>query len=204
MAKEIRIAVLVSGNGTNLQAIIDAQAKGAIGTAGVVLVIGDKPEAPALGRAKKAGIKTAVIEKKSGMTREEFDGLMGELIREEKIDLIALAGFMRVLGESFVKEFSGKIINIHPAILPSFKGSSGIAEAFEYGVKVTGVTVHFVDEGVDTGPIISQSTVSVEESDTKETLEEKIHKEEHELYPEAIRLFAEGKLKIEGRKVKIT
>jgi len=204
MAKEIRIAVLVSGNGTNLQAIIDAQAKGAIGTAGVVLVISDKPEAPALGRAKKAGIKTAVIEKKSGMTREEFDGLMGELIREEKIDLIALAGFMRVLGESFVKEFSGKIINIHPAILPSFKGSSGIAEAFEYGVKVTGVTVHFVDEGVDTGPIISQSTVSVEESDTKETLEEKIHKEEHELYPEAIRLFAEGKLKIEGRKVKIT
>ncbi len=203
MAKEIRIAVLVSGNGTNLQAIIDAQTKGTIGPAVVALVISDKPDVPALDRAKKAEIKTAVIEKKSGMTREEFDGLMGELIREEKIDLIALAGFMRVLGESFVKEFSGKIINIHPAILPSFKGTSGIADAFEYGVKVTGVTVHFVDAGVDSGPIISQSAVKVEGTDTKETLEEKIHKEEHELYPEAIRLFAEGKLKIEGRKVKI-
>ncbi|MCK5836620.1 MAG: phosphoribosylglycinamide formyltransferase [Desulfobacula sp.] len=203
MIEEVRIAVLVSGQGTNLQAIINAQAGGSLGPAKVVLVISDKLGVPALEKAENAGIKTAVLERKSGMEREDFDNLIADILRKEKIDLIALAGFMRVLGKNFVKEFSGKIINVHPAILPSFKGTSGISDAFESGVKITGVTVHFVDEGVDSGPIIAQSVVVVEETDTEETLESKIHKNEHELYPEAIRLFAEGRLRVEGKKVKI-
>jgi phosphoribosylglycinamide formyltransferase 1 len=203
MAEEIKVAVLVSGTGTNLQAMIDSQAKGKIFPAVMEVVISDNPAAPALEKAKKAGIETVVIEKLSEMSREGFDEAIAEVIRQKKIGLVALAGFMRVLGKNFVCEFSGRIMNIHPALLPSFKGGAGIRDAFEYGVKVTGVTVHFVDEGVDSGPIISQKAVKIEESDTVETLESKIHKEEHELYPEAIRLFAEGRLKIEGRKVKV-
>lgn len=199
----IRIAVLVSGNGTNLQAIIDAQAKDSLGPCVVKLVISDNPEARALRRAREAGIPVKVVEKKQGMSREVFDALLREEIVREKIDLIVLAGFMRVLGEKFVREFKGRMMNIHPALLPGFKGTSAIEDAFNYGVKVTGVTVHFVDEGVDSGPIIAQREVRIEKSDTIGTLEEKIHRTEHELYPEAIRYFAEGKLKIEGRKVKV-
>jgi phosphoribosylglycinamide formyltransferase 1 len=201
--KVTRIAVLVSGNGTNLQAIINAQAGNILGPCEVKLVISDRPGARALERAREAGIPVKVIEKRSDMSREGFDGLLREEIVREKIDLIVLAGFMRVLGEKFVREFKGKIMNIHPALLPCFKGTAAIRDAFDYGVKVTGVTVHFVDEGVDSGPIIAQKEVRIEESDTIEALEEKIHKAEHELYPEAIRAFSEGKLKIEERKVKV-
>lgn len=203
MPGKIKIAVLVSGKGTNLQAIIKAEKKGKLAPAGVELVISDKPDAPALIRAKNAGIRTVVVEKTLGLPREEFDELIAKVIREGKIDLIVLAGYMRVLGKRFIGEFYGKIINIHPALLPSFKGVSGVSDAFEYGVKVTGITVHFVNEGVDEGPIIAQSVVEIAETDTQSSLEEKIHRKEHELYPEVIRLFAKGKLKIEGRKVKI-
>jgi phosphoribosylglycinamide formyltransferase 1 len=168
----------------------------------VTLVISDDRSAPALDTARKAGIEAVVIEKGS-MSGEEFDALIREEIVRKEIDLIALAGFMKVLGKKFVKEYYGRIINIHPALLPSFKGVSGIADAFDYGVKVTGVTVHFVDEGVDSGPIIIQRALDIEESVTLKSLEEKIHEIEHRIYPLAIRLFAEGKLKIEGRKVKV-
>jgi phosphoribosylglycinamide formyltransferase 1 len=202
MAGEIKIAVMVSGKGTNLKAIIDAQAEGDIGPGRVTLVISDDRSAPALDKARKAGIEAVVIEKGS-MSGEEFDALIREEIVRKEIDLIALAGFMKVLGKKFVKEYYGRIINIHPALLPSFKGVSGIADAFDYGVKVTGVTVHFVDEGVDSGPIIIQRALDIEESVTLKSLEEKIHEIEHRIYPLAIRLFAEGKLKIEGRKVKV-
>jgi phosphoribosylglycinamide formyltransferase 1 len=202
MAGEIKIAVMVSGKGTNLKAIIDAQAEGDIGPGRVTLVISDDWSAPALDKARKAGIEAVVIEKGS-MSGEEFDALIREEIVRKEIDLIALAGFMKVLGKKFVKEYYGRIINIHPALLPSFKGVSGIADAFDYGVKVTGVTVHFVDEGVDSGPIIIQRALDIEESVTLKSLEEKIHEIEHRIYPLAIRLFAEGKLKIEGRKVKV-
>lgn len=178
--------------------------KGAIGPGRVALVISDRPGVRALEKAGKAGIKTEVVGGKARLTREERDGLIEKIIIREKIGLIVLAGFMKVLGPGFVKKFYGKIINIHPALLPSFKGVSGIADAFRYGVKVTGVTVHFVDEGVDSGPIIAQKEVNVEEKDTLATLEKKIHEQEYKLYPEAIRLFAENKLKISGRKVKIT
>ena len=136
-------------------------------------------------------------------SREEYDQEIIKELKKKEIDLIVLAGFMRILSGPFVDEYRGRIMNIHPALLPSFKGTHGIKDAFEYGVKVTGVTVHFVDKGLDSGPVILQSCVRVEESDTMETLEEKIHKEEHRLYPEAVRLFAEDRLKTEGRKTRI-
>ncbi len=199
----MNIAVFVSGNGTNLQALIDAEAKDGLAGGKIALVVSDKPEAYALERARKAGIKTAVIESGGVATREEYDQeVIGELKRG-KIDLLVLAGFMRILSGPFVDEYEGRIMNIHPALLPSFKGTHGIRDAFEYGAKVTGVTVHFVDKGLDSGPVILQSCVRVEESDTMETLEEKIHKEEHKLYPEAVRLFAQNRLKLEGRKVRV-
>lgn len=203
MPEKIKIAVLVSGNGSNLQAIIDAQANGDLGPAEIGIVISDKPEALALERAAKAGIKSVVVEKTKELSREEYDEKIAGILQEEEIDLIVLAGFMRVLGEKFVGAFKWKIINIHPALLPAFKGTHGIADAFLYGVKVTGVTVHFVDEGVDSGPIIAQRAVKIEDTDTLGSLEERMHHREHELYPEVIRLFAEGRIKLEGRKVKI-
>ncbi len=203
MAENLRIAVLASGEGTNLGAIIKAQDEGILGNARVSLVISDNPEAKALVRARESGITTAVIEKNSSITPEEFDGLLIDELGKASVDLVVLAGFMRVLGKKMVNAFSGRIINIHPALLPCFKGVSGVSDAFDYGVKVTGVTVHFVDEGVDTGPIILQGHVDVEQADTKLSLEQKIHALEHQLYPRAIRLFVDGKLKIEGRKVLI-
>jgi len=198
----MNIAVFASGKGTNFQAIIDACKSGKI-KANLALLISDRSDAYALMRAKEAGIKSLLLERKNFKSREDFDREITKNLEKEKIDLVVLAGFMRLLSVEFVKKYRNKILNIHPALLPSFKGTEGIKDALEYGVKITGPTVHFVDEELDHGPIILQTAVEVEDTDTEETLREKIHKEEHRIYPEAIRLFVEGRLKIEGRKVKV-
>ena len=196
----MKIAVLCSGNGTNLQAIIDNVNKGYI-PAKIAFVLSDEKKAFVLERARKAGIETIVLDKKDYKTREDFDREAVKHLKKENVELVVLAGFMRLLSSYFIREYRNRIMNIHPALLPSFKGTHGIKDAIDYGVKVTGVTVHFVDEHLDNGPIILQKTIDVKEDDTEEALLERVHKEEHKAYPEAIKLFVEGKIKIEGRKV---
>ncbi|MGD2278891.1 MAG: phosphoribosylglycinamide formyltransferase [Candidatus Omnitrophota bacterium] len=197
----MNIAVFASGNGTNLQALIDAAERGELAGARLVLVVSDNPGAFALERARKARIKTFVLEGGKFKSREEFDKIVIEELRKEKIELVVLAGFMRILSGRFISEYENRILNIHPALLPSFKGARGIKDAFDYGVKVTGVTVHFVNNELDAGPIILQDCVEIDKEDTLDSLEEKIHKAEHKLYPEAVRLFSRGRLRVEGRKV---
>ena len=196
----ISIAVLVSGNGTNLQAIIDNVNNGHI-PAKIALVLSDEKKAFALERAKRAGVETITLDKKDYKTREDFDREVVKQLKKKNVELVVLAGFMRLLSPYFIDEYRNRIINVHPALLPAFKGAHGVKDALEAGVKVTGVTVHFVDEHLDSGPIILQKTVEIKEDDNEETLLERVQKEEHRIYPEAIKLFAEGKIKIEGRKV---
>lgn len=198
----MNIAVLCSGSGTNLQAIIDS-VKGGYIPAKIALVISDIKDAYALTRAKNAGIETLVLDKKDFKSREDFDREIIKNLKKKNVGLVVLAGFMRLLSDHFIKEYKNKIVNVHPALLPSFKGTHGIKDALDYGVKITGVTVHFVDEKLDNGPIILQAAVEIKTGDTEESLLERVHKEEHRIYPEAIKLFAEGKLKIEGRKVRV-
>lgn len=203
-----RLAVLASGNGSNLQAIIDrlhgrpldrsmvAAARPAVPPViEVVLVVSDVPEAKALERARLAGIGTAVFPNEAYATREEHDLAMAEAIRESGADLVVLAGYMRLVSAGFVQAFPYRIINLHPALLPAFPGTTSIKDALQTGVKVTGVTVHFVDEGLDTGPIITQEPVFVEEGDTVDSLAARIHAVEHELLPATIGLIASGRVK---------
>ena len=199
----MNIAVFASGRGTNFGAIIRGVKKGKI-KANLALLVCDNPQARAIGRAKRAGIKVALVKREDFATREDFEDKINQYLEENKIDLVVLAGFMQLLSPELVSRYQGRILNIHPALLPSFKGTQGLKEAFEYGAKVTGVTVHFVDEKMDHGPIILQKSVEIEENDTLESLEKKIHIIEHRLYPEAVRLYVEGKLRVEGRKVKIS
>jgi phosphoribosylglycinamide formyltransferase-1 len=199
----MNIAVFASGRGTNFSAIARAVKKGKV-KANLALLVCDNPKASVIGKARRLAVKVALVKKEDFPVKQDFESKIIQYLEENNIDLIILAGFMRVLSPLIVQKYKGRIINIHPALLPSFKGAHGIKDAFEYGVKVTGVTVHFVDEEMDHGPIILQKEVPIAEADTPETLEAKIHKTEHRLYPEAIRLFAEGKLNIEGRKVRIT
>lgn len=198
----MNIAVFCSGGGTNLQAIIDSQKKGYI-KAAIRLVVSDTPGCYALKRAEDSGIKTLVVERKNYKVKKDFEAEIIDTLKKEGIGLIVLAGYMKMLSADFIKAYENKILNIHPALLPSFKGASGIKDAFEYGVKVTGPTVHFVTVDMDAGPVIMQSPVKVTEDDTEESLAEAIHEEEHKIYPRAIQLFVEGRLKIEGRKVRI-
>ncbi len=195
--KKTRLAVFVSGGGTNLQAIIDA----GIPSVDIVLVFSNNPEAYALERARRHGIPFEVIDHKNYNSREDYDRDILRVIEPYGVELIALAGFMRILSPVFVRAYKNKIVNLHPALLPSFPGIHAARQALEAGVKYTGVTIHFVDEGVDTGPIILQSIVPVYDDDTEETLLERIHEEEHKIYPEAIRLVSEGKITIEGKRV---
>ena len=192
MAANKRLCVFVSGSGTNLQAMIDAD----IEPAEIVLVFSNNPDAYALERARKHNIPVEVISHKSYATREEYERDIIEALEPYNIDLIALAGFMRILSPLFVKHYKNRILNIHPALLPSFPGIHAARQALEYGVKFTGCTVHFVDEGVDTGPIIKQSVVEVLEDDTEDSLQERIQKEEYRIYPEAIKLVAQGKVRV--------
>lgn len=190
-----RIAVLASGTGTNLQAILD-RLHGREGVE-VVGVASDKPDAMALQRAREAGVETAVFPAAAYADRAERDAAMGDWLEERAVELVVLAGYMQLLSPGFVKRFRHRIINIHPALLPSFPGLDAIEQALAHGVRVTGVTVHFVDEGVDSGPILLQQAVPVPEGRDQEELEEVIHRTEHELLPEAIRLIAAGRVSID-------
>ncbi len=202
MKNRLGIGVLVSGSGSNLQSIIDHIEKGQI-QAEIRVVISNIPDAFALERAKKHGIPSVVVRHQDYPDREDFDKRMIESLQFFGIELVVMAGFMRVLTPLFLKAFPMKVINIHPAILPSFQGLHGQQKAFEYGVKFSGCTVHFADEGVDTGPIIIQAVVPVYDTDTVETLAERILKEEHRIYPQAIQWYAEGKLEVTGKKVRV-
>ncbi len=199
MNKKTRVGVFVSGSGSNLQALIDAK----IPSVEIVVVVSNNPDAYAIERAKKSKIPVVVIDHRNYSSREDFEREIQKRLDQYKIDLIALAGFMRILTPLFIRNYKHRIMNLHPALLPSFPGTDAVKQALMYGVKFTGCTVHFVDEGVDTGPIILQAVVPIYDTDTEESLLERIHKEEHRIYPEAVRLFGEGKLRIEGRRVVI-
>lgn len=205
MAKKLIIGVLASGRGTNLQAIIDNIKSGKLPNVEIGCVISDNPDAKALERARRAGIPAYYIYpgKKRTVLDPEQEEKYIETLKRHGVELVCLAGFMRILKKKFLDAFPNRIMNIHPALLPAFPGLNAQKQALEYGVKVSGATVHFVDEGIDTGPIILQEAVKVEEDDTVETLADRILKVEHKIYSEAIRLFAEGRLKIEGRRVRI-
>ncbi|MFH2013619.1 MAG: phosphoribosylglycinamide formyltransferase [Patescibacteria group bacterium] len=192
-----KIAVLISGSGTNLQSIIDKQSNYVVS-----VVVSNKEDAYGLERAKKAGIPAFAISHK-GLEREEHEKKIIEVLDKYDIDLVVLAGYMRILSEYFVDNYKGRLINIHPALLPSFPGTDGYGDSFEYGVKVSGCTIHFVDAGVDTGPIIIQRVNEIKEDDTLESFKERGLKIEHEALPEAIKLFCDDKLKIEERRVRI-
>ncbi len=195
----MRLAVLASGFGSNLQAIIDAAESRKI-KGRVEIVISDKADAYALERAGQHDITAVHINPRHFSGREEYDRALLALLQEKNIGLVVLAGYMRLLSPVLVSGFRGKIMNIHPALLPSFPGLDGVQQAIDYGVKVSGCTIHFVDEGLDTGPIILQEAVPVYDYDTVDSLQERIHGVEHRLYPRAIQLFIAGKLKLEGRK----
>ena len=191
----INIAVLVSGRGTNLQAIINAIKRGAI-DGKIEIVLSDNPGAYALKRAKRNDIKIQVVNYRSFSNKEEYEQEVIQQLDNYKIDLIVLAGYMRILGSNFIKKYHSRIINIHPALLPAFPGLNAQRQALKYGVKVSGCTVHFVDEGVDRGPIILQKAIEVKQSDDEESLSKRILKYEHQLLPRAIQLFAQNKIQI--------
>lgn len=198
----LNLGVLISGRGSNLQAIIDASERGEI-PAKVAVVISNNPDALGLERAKKHGIPAVVINNREFKDKNTYELEIVKVLQQHKVDLVCLAGYMRIVGPVLLEHYQGKMINIHPALLPSFPGLHAQKQALDYGVKISGATVHFVDEGCDTGPIIIQAAVPVLEDDTEESLSERILEQEHKIYPQAIKLFAEGRLKIEGRRVKI-
>lgn len=189
--KPLRIAVLASGRGSNLQALVDAGESGRM-DGKVALVVSDNPGAYALERAKEHGIPSRVIERKNFASRRDFDSAFADAVEDSGVDIVALAGFMRIISPSFLHRFPGKVINIHPSLLPAFPGLDAQKQALEYGVKITGCTVHFVDEGVDTGPIIIQSAVPVLPDDTVELLSARILQQEHIIYPKAVTMIARG------------
>lgn len=196
----VKIAVLVSGRGSNLQAIIDSVEKGYIKNAEINVVISNKADAYALERARSHGVNAVFLDP-SEYDKAGYDREILNVLKRDNTDLLLLAGYFRLLGNEIIEAYRNKILNIHPSLLPAFKGLHAQKQAFEYGVKVAGCTVHFVDEGLDSGPIIIQSCVPVLQGDTEETLTDRILEKEHIIYPEAVRLFVEGKLKIEGRNV---
>jgi len=197
------IGILISGRGSNMLSLASACRDGRI-PAGVRVVVSNRPGAPGLERAAGLGIETLVLPNGESRGREEHDRRLAAALRERGVSLVCLAGYMRLLSNDFVREFPSRIMNIHPALLPAFPGLHAQRQAIEAGVRHSGATVHFVDEGLDTGPIILQAVVPVLQDDTEATLSERILKEEHRLYPEAARLFFEGRLRIEGKKVRIT
>ncbi len=196
----LKIAVLASGSGTNLQSIIDNIESGNL-DAKIEVVLSDKSEAFALERARKHHIDAVSIGRKSFGSKEDYEQEVAAVLKSYHVDLVVLAGYMRIVGKTILAAFSGRVMNIHPALLPAFPGLNAQDQAFQYGVKVAGCTVHFVDEGMDTGPIILQAAVPVQSGDTVDTLRQRILEQEHRIYPQAIQLFAKGRLKVEGRKV---
>ena len=196
---EARVAVLVSGSGTNLQTLLDDQAI----RPHIALVLSDRPGVRALDRAREAGVESAVIEPVGFPDRSDFDLAVLQLLQDRRIDALVSAGYMRLLGKPVLDVFGGRWLNIHPALLPSFPGMHGVRDALAYGVKVTGVTVFLVDEGVDTGPIVSQEVVEVLPGDDWNSLEERIHAAEHRQLPRAVRALIEGRLDVNGRHVRV-
>src|ERR1700736_2951381 len=195
-----RIAVLLSGRGSNFEALADGVAAGRIPNAEIAVVISNRDGAPGIDKAQQRKIATRVIPSK-GLEREAYDRQVIAVLREQKIDLVCLAGYMRLLSPFFVASFPNRILNIHPSLLPSFPGLESQRQALEYGVKFAGCTVHFVDENLDAGPIVLQAAVPVRDDDSEETLSEKILREEHRIYSEAVKIALEGRFKIEGRRV---
>ena len=195
-----RIGILISGRGSNMVALIDAAQAGKIDAA-VTCVISNEKDAPGLEKARSLGVEAIVVDHRESNTREEHDRKMVAELKKRNVDLICLAGYMRILSAFFIGEFTGRIMNIHPALLPAFPGLDVQQKTIDWGVKFSGCTVHFVDEKVDHGPIIMQAVVPVLDDDTAQSLSARILKEEHRIYAEAARLFFEGKLKISGRRV---
>jgi len=201
--KKVKIAVLVSGRGSNLQAIIDNIEKGLL-PAEIAVVISDQPDAYSLERARKHNIPAVPLSAKGYKgNREEYDALLVKELQKHNVDLVCLAGFMRIITPTLIKAFPNRILNIHPALLPAFPGLHVQKAALGHGLKFSGCTVHFVDEGMDTGPIIIQAVVPVLDNDTEDSLSERILKQEHKIYSRAIQLYAEGRLKIVGRRVMV-
>ena len=201
-AEKLKIAVLASGSGSNLQAIIDEIATGLL-PAELCLVISDKPDAYALQRAQKANVPTKILLPQDFTSRADYDAQLVQLLQAAKVEVVALAGYMRLVTPTLLNAFPQRVLNIHPALLPSFPGLHAQRQAFEYGVKVAGCTVHFVDEGMDSGPIILQAPVPVLDTDDADSLTARILEQEHIIYPLALRLLAEEKLHIVGRRVQI-
>ncbi len=195
----MRLAVLASGYGSNLQAIINAVQGGEI-DGRVVVVISDLQNAFALQRARDAGIEALFVDPSSFPGRDAYNREIVYQLQNRQVDLVILAGYMRLLSKYFVKEFKDQILNIHPSLLPAFPGLDGVKQALDYGVKVSGCTVHFVDEGLDTGAIILQEAVHVSDTDTEDSLHQRIHEVEHRLYPRAVQLYIKGKFKSDGRR----
>jgi phosphoribosylglycinamide formyltransferase 1 len=199
-ASGLRVGVLASGRGSNLQALLDASAQPDY-PAEVVVVISDRERAAALDRARAAGVEALFVNPKDFGDRESFDLALVRELTARRVGLVCHAGFMRILSAPYVRAFAGRAMNIHPSLLPAFPGLHAQRQALEHGAKVAGATVHFVDEGVDTGPVVLQASVPVHPDDTEESLSARILVEEHRLYPEAVRLFAEGRLEVVGRRV---
>jgi phosphoribosylglycinamide formyltransferase-1 len=195
-----RIGVLLSGRGSNFEALADSIATGRIPDAEIAIVVSNREDAPGIARAKSRGIVTKVLPSK-GLERETFDRQVVEVLREQKVELVCLAGYMRLLSPYFVAAFPHRILNIHPSLLPSFPGLESQKQALDYGAKFAGCTVHFVDENLDAGPIILQAAVPVDDRDTEASLSEKILREEHRIYTEAVKLVLAGQYKITGRRV---
>jgi phosphoribosylglycinamide formyltransferase-1 len=198
----LQIGVLISGGGTNLQAIIDAVDLGEL-DADIAVVISSHGDAYGLERARNADVPAVHIERTKYATIADFNHAIRETLDQYGVGVVVMAGYMRLLGREVLEAFPGRVLNIHPALLPSFPGAAGVRDAFEYGVKITGVTVHFASENFDEGPIIAQEVVVIEEDDSADTVEAKIHSVEHRIYPAALQLLAEDRVRIEGRRVRI-
>jgi phosphoribosylglycinamide formyltransferase-1 len=198
-AEAKRVGVLASGRGSNLQALVDARERGDLGGA-IAVVFSNVESAPALDRARRAGIP-AVFRDHRGRRREDFDAEVARILSAHAVDVVCLAGYMRLLSVAFVRAFAGRILNVHPALLPAFPGLHAQRQALEHGVKVSGATVHLVDEGLDSGPIVAQEAVPVLSTDTEDTLAARILEAEHRIYPRAVRALVEGRCRVEGRRV---
>lgn len=199
----MKIAIFASGSGSNFGAIVQALKTGQLKGVEIALLVCDRPNAYVIERAEQEGIPVFSFQPKEYTGKLAYEQTILRQMREKEIEFVVLAGYMRLIGETLLTAYAGKMINLHPSLLPAFPGKDAIVQAFDYGVKVTGVTVHYVDAGMDTGPIIEQRTVSVEAEDTKETLAQKIHQQEHQLLPEVIDKIVAGKVELIGRKVKI-
>ncbi|MHA2858354.1 phosphoribosylglycinamide formyltransferase [Paenibacillus lautus] len=200
--RAFRMAVFASGRGSNFQALVDAQQSGAL-VGEISILVCDKPQAPVVELAKAANVDVFAFQPKEYASKEDYEREIAAELQQRGVELIVLAGYMRLLSPSFVEFYNGRIINIHPSLLPAFPGKDAIGQALAYGVKMTGVTVHFVDGGMDTGPVIAQKAVEIKDGDTAETLAERIHAVEQKLYSEVVSWFAEGRISLNGRNVTI-